>query len=159
MHFTLKFAGHFCAAILLVLLSFVDLRPAHSAESFRVSSLQIESGGKRHAFRVELAETARQRAQGLQWRKNMAANHGMLFDFKQTNTVTMWMKNTYLSLDMFFISDNGTIINIARNTVPLSLTHINSAGPARGVLEVIAGTAQRLGIRAGDRILHPIFTP
>ncbi len=87
----------------------------------------------------------------------MAANQGMLFDFKKAVPVTMWMKNTILSLDMFFISENGTIVNIARNTEPFSLGYINSAGPVKGVLEVLSGTAKRLGIRAGDRVDHPMF--
>ena len=87
----------------------------------------------------------------------MAPNQGMLFDFGTSIPVTMWMKNTNLSLDMMFISDNGTIINIARNTKPLSLDYINSAGPAKGVLEVLAGTAQRLKIKAGDKVVHAVF--
>lgn len=130
---------------------------AHSAESFRISSLEILSGTRAHPFRVEVAETPEQRALGLQWRKRMAPDQGMLFDFEKPIPVTMWMKNTYLSLDMFFISETGIIINIARNTEPLSLGYINSAGPARAVLEVVAGTAKRLGIQAGDRINHPLF--
>lgn len=146
------------AAFLVLVFSFAGLTTAYSAESFRVSRLQIKSGEHQHTFQIEVAETAGQRSQGLQWRKRMAPDQGMLFDFEQTHPVTMWMKNTYLSLDMFFIAENGTIINIARDTKPQSLKHINSAGSARGVLEVLAGTAKRLGIKAGDKVIHSAFT-
>jgi len=152
-----KVKRYLAAALLALIFSLSGLTSTYSNESFRISVLQIRSGENQHTFQIEVAETPNQRAQGLQWRKRMAPDQGMLFDFKQTFPVTMWMKNTYLSLDMFFIAENGTIINIARDTKPQSLKHINSAGPARGVLEVLAGTAQRLGIKAGDKVIHPAF--
>lgn len=142
---------------IVFLLGISGTNQADCAESFRISTLTIASGAAQHRFRVEIAETSRQRALGLQGRKAMAADQGMLFDFESVHPVTMWMKNTYLSLDMFFISENGTIINIARDTEPLSLGYINSAGPAKAVLEVRAGTARRLGIRAGDKVIHEMF--
>ena len=67
------------------------------------------------------------------------------------------MKNTYISLDMLFISENGNIINIVHNTEPLSLSHINAIGPVKGVLELLAGTVNRLNIKAGDMVVHPMF--
>jgi len=152
-----KVKCYLATALLALIFSLSGLTSTYSNESFRISVLQIRSGENQHTFQIEVAETPNQRAQGLQWRKRMAPDQGMLFDFKQTFPVTMWMKNTYLSLDMFFIAENGTIINIARDTKPQSLKHINSAGPARGVLEVLAGTAQRLGIKAGDKVIHPAF--
>ncbi len=142
---------------MVVIVGLIGVNSAQTAESFRISRIAIFSGDTLHRFQVELAETPGQRSQGLQGRKQMAADWGMLFDFKQTQAVTMWMKNTYLSLDMFFIGADGTIINIARDTQPLSLKHINAAGPVLAVLEVVAGTARRLGIRAGDKVQHPLF--
>jgi uncharacterized membrane protein (UPF0127 family) len=81
----------------------------------------------------------------------------MLFDFKQDQMVAMWMKNTYIPLDMMFIRADGTIARIAENTEPLSERIISSGSPVRAVLEVIGGTARKLGIAAGDRVAHPMF--
>ena len=81
----------------------------------------------------------------------------MLFDFHQEQPASFWMKNTYISLDMIFIRADGHILRIAENTVPLSETIVPSGGPVRAVLEVIAGTARKLGIEPGDRVAHPIF--
>jgi uncharacterized membrane protein (UPF0127 family) len=82
----------------------------------------------------------------------------MLFEFGARETeISMWMKNTYIPLDMIFIRANGVIGHIAENTTPLSEATISSNGPVKGVLEVIGGTAKRLGIAAGDRVEHPFF--
>jgi uncharacterized membrane protein (UPF0127 family) len=81
----------------------------------------------------------------------------MLFDFKQDVNATMWMKNTYISLDMIFIRANGVIQSIAENTEPESTRLIPAGAPVRAVLEVIAGTARKLGIKPGDRVAHPLF--
>jgi uncharacterized membrane protein (UPF0127 family) len=82
---------------------------------------------------------------------------GMLFDFHQALQVSFWMKNTYIPLDMIFIQGNGRILRIAENTEPLSLQLIPSGGPVLAVLEVIGGTARKLGIAPGDRVAFPIF--
>jgi uncharacterized membrane protein (UPF0127 family) len=81
----------------------------------------------------------------------------MLFDFQREQDIAMWMRNTYVSLDMLFIRGDGRILRIAENTEPLSERIISSGGPVRGVLEVVAGTARKLGIQPGDRVAHPIF--
>jgi len=111
----------------------------------------------RFLFTVEVAETEAQRRQGLQHRKGLAAGAGMLFDYKRVQPVAMWMKDTLIPLDMLFIDAAGRVVNVARDTVPLSRAAIPSAAPVRAVLEVNAGTARRLGIRPGDRVLHAIF--
>ena len=97
------------------------------------------------------------RSRGLMFRRSMAPDHGMLFDFERDEPVTMWMKNTYLPLDMVFIRPDGTISRIAADTEPLSTTIIPSGSPVVAVLELNAGTAAKLGIKAGDRIEHPLF--
>ncbi len=131
---------------------------AEAQETFRWEDLTvITAQGTRHPFRVEIADTPSKRSQGLQWRKNLAPENGMLFDFKSPQPANFWMKNTSVSLDIIFIGANGRIINIARRTTPLSLAVIPSAGPARGVLEILGGQAKRLGIAKGDRVEHRIF--
>jgi uncharacterized membrane protein (UPF0127 family) len=81
----------------------------------------------------------------------------MLFDFAQLAPVSMWMKNTYVSLDMLFIRPDGTIARVAENTEPLSTRTIDSGEPVLAVLEVLAGTAKRLGIKRGDHVEHTLF--
>jgi uncharacterized membrane protein (UPF0127 family) len=81
----------------------------------------------------------------------------MLFDFHNEQDVSFWMQNTYIPLDMIFIRGDGTILRIAENTEPLSTRLIPSGGPVLAVLEVIGGTAHKLGIAAGDHVAHPIF--
>lgn len=130
---------------------------ARAAEPFATSSLSLVTAKGRFRFTVEMALDAAQRAQGLQFRETLAAHAGMLFDYERSQPVTMWMKNTLVPLDMLFISADGRVVNIAADTVPKSLAPISSAGPVRAVLEVNAGTAARLGIEPGDRVIHPIF--
>ena len=108
--------------------------------------------GQEHRFTVELAVSADQRQQGLMNRDEMSADRGMLFDFGVTRRVYMWMKNTYLPLDMIFIGPDGRIETIKADTLPLSEEIIDSHAPVRFVLELNGGTAERLGISAGDMV-------
>lgn len=130
-----------------------------SAVSFERSQLAIETAEGRHRFEVELAVTPAQRARGLMFRRSMAPDSGMLFLYDEDAPVTMWMENTILPLDMLFIEADGTIARIVERTVPLSRELISSNGPVRAVLELNAGTARRLGIRQGDRVLHEALAP
>jgi len=118
------------------------------------SELIVESGDRALKFQVEVADEPEERRVGLMFRREMAADHGMLFDFEQNRQVSMWMRNTYISLDMLFIAEGGEIVNIGRDTVPESEAIVGSAGPVRYVLEVPAGTTRLLGIKPGDKILH-----
>ena len=132
--------------------------PVFAQEPFARGRLTIVSAaGERNQFMVEIASTPQQRSLGLQGRRQLAPDQGMLFDFGRIEPVFMWMKNTYLPLDMIFISGEGRIVNIAPETTPESLTIIESAAPVRWVLEVRARTAARLGIQAGDRVEHRII--
>jgi len=126
------------------------------AQAFETLSITTQ-GGQRQIFRVEVARNDADRAQGLMFRRSMPADQGMLFDFGRVEPVSMWMQNTYLPLDMLFIRADGTIARIAANTEPLSTRTISSGEPVLSVLELNAGTAARLGIKAGDRVEHPIF--
>lgn len=89
------------------------------------------------------------------YRRRLAADAGMLFIFEKPEPARFWMKNTYIPLDIIFIAPDGRISNIAERTVPLSLETVASDGPVVAVLEVNGGTAARLGIRPGDRVIHP----
>jgi uncharacterized membrane protein (UPF0127 family) len=120
-------------------------------------TLEITSKSGVHVFTVEMAASDADRSRGLMFRKSLPAGHGMLFDFKQDQVVGMWMRNTYVSLDMIFIRADGTIARIAQNTEPLSERVISSGVAVRAVFEVVAGTARRLGLAAGDRVAHPMF--
>ena len=137
----------------------LTLVAAQDSTVFRTERLAIETRNSRRIFQVEIAETAAQRAQGLMWRKHLPMGAGMLFDFKITGPVIMWMKNTYIPLDILFITAKGVILNIARETLPHSTRHIPSKGPVRAVLELPGGSAKQFGIRAGDRVDHAIFDP
>ena len=123
-----------------------------------LSGLTIESGPRQFAFQVELADTPEARNRGLMFRRSLPADHGMLFDFGQPRPVAMWMRNTFIPLDMLFIDQNGRIANIVPNTVPLSEEVIRSDGPVRAVLELRGGVTAVLGIEPGDRIVHPLFS-
>ncbi|MFN4310959.1 MAG: DUF192 domain-containing protein [Ferrovibrio sp.] len=122
------------------------------------SELVIVTSGKGpQRFTVELADTDQSRARGMMFRTSMAPDAGMLFDFKQEQMASFWMRNTLIPLDMIFIRADGTILNIHQRAIPGDETGINSAGPVRAVLEINGGTASRLGIRPGDRVQHAIF--
>jgi len=121
-------------------------------------TLEIASKTGVHVFSVEIAETEADRAKGLMFRKELPEGKGMLFDFQREQEVGFWMENTYIPLDMIFIRGDGRIFRIAENTEPLSTRIIPSGGPVRAVLEVIGGTARKLGIMPGDRVAHPIFS-
>jgi uncharacterized membrane protein (UPF0127 family) len=128
------------------------------APAAETQTLEIATGNGVHSFAVEFVANDTDRAKGLMFRRELPEGQGMLFDFQREQDVSMWMENTYISLDMIFINADGRIRRIAENTTPLSRQTIPSGGPVRGVLEVIAGTARKFGIKPGDRVAHPIFS-
>jgi hypothetical protein len=144
----------------LVILMFLGLPllAAARAPAAEQGTLEIVTKSGVRPFSVELAVTDEERAKGLMFRKEIPEGYGMLFDFKQDQMVTMWMKNTYVSLDMIFIKHDGRIARIAENTKVLSEDIIPSGQPVRAVLEVVAGTAKKFGIAAGDKVGYPIFS-
>lgn len=137
-----------------VVLAFLAL-PAAAVDK---GTLEIVTKTGVHVFSVEVVANDSDRAKGLMFRKELPEGQGMLFDFQRDQEIAMWMKNTYIPLDMIFITANGRILRIAENTEPLSERIIPSGGPVRGVLEVIGGTARKLGIAPGDRVAHPMFS-
>jgi uncharacterized membrane protein (UPF0127 family) len=117
----------------------------------------LETAKGSHAFRVEIADDDAKRERGLMYRTSMGANAGMIFDYGTERTVVMWMKNTPLSLDMVFIKSNGIVFSVARSAVPYSEEFIRSGGPVQAVLELNAGTADRIGLKPGDIVRHAMF--
>lgn len=130
---------------------------ATRAGAAEFGALEIVTRTGVQVFQVELAVSDEERATGLMHRRELPEGRGMLFDFFPPREVVMWMKNTYVSLDMIFIRADGRIHRIAENTEPLSTRHIQSQGAVAAVLEVVAGTSKRLGIAPGDQVAHPIF--
>ena len=145
--------------LLALLCGVIGLVPdlSQAQVKFETSRVSIVTAGGTYNVPVEMATTPEQRSLGLMGRKDMPLAAGMLFDFERTEPITMWMKNTFISLDMLFLDRAGIIVHIARNTQPQSLRHISPGRPVRGVLEVNAGTAARLRIKVGDRVLHGMF--
>jgi uncharacterized membrane protein (UPF0127 family) len=128
---------------------------AQGSAAFEHGALDIQSADSKHHFAVELATKLDQQEQGLMFRRTLAPDAGMLFLYDSDHEIQMWMKNTLIPLDMIFIRADGTISHIAERAVPQSLAIIGSDGPARAVLEVNGGTAARLGLKPGDRVIYP----
>ncbi|HKY85699.1 MAG TPA: DUF192 domain-containing protein [Pseudorhodoplanes sp.] len=150
------------AAAFIVSVSFAAPAPAQQPQASTpapvpTQTLEIATAGGVHTFAIEFVANDADRAKGLMFRTELPEGRGMLFDFAREQEIAMWMKNTLISLDMIFIEGDGRIRRIAENTTPLSESIIPSGGPVRGVLEVIAGTARKFGIKPGDRVAHPIF--
>lgn len=133
------------------------LSPLAMADPMEVTPLTILSADASHSFQVEVANDSDEISFGLMERDSMDADKGMLFDFNPPREPSMYMKNTLISLDMLFISDDGTVEMIARNTVPGSLRTISPGIPVRAVLELNGGQAAELGITPGDTVQHTLF--
>jgi uncharacterized membrane protein (UPF0127 family) len=123
----------------------------------RQDRLTVITSKGEYPIQVEIAETPDEKALGLMFRTSLSDEQGMLFPYGEPQELTMWMRNTYLSLDMVFLRADGTIHRIEERTEPLSDRIIGSGGPVTAVLELAGGWAQRHGLKAGDRVLHPLF--
>lgn len=146
----LKYSGAAIAALLIC--SLWIGAPALGDALFKQGRLTIETKKGSVALEVEVADTEPARERGLMFRRALEPNHGMIFLFSKEQDITMWMKNTYLSLDMVFIGDDWRVVHIARDAEPLSTDIISSGRPASRVLEIAGGQANRLGIAPGDKI-------
>ena len=142
-------------AAAVALIGLAGLPPLRAQET--LESVEILTSDGPHRFSVEVMRTPEQLEKGLMFRRYMPDDRGMLFDFRVEQPVQFWMKNTYLPLDMFFISKAGKIVSIKENAEPLSEALIPSGGPVQGVLEVNAGTAARIHAQPGDRVRASIF--
>ncbi|MBL6852438.1 MAG: DUF192 domain-containing protein [Alphaproteobacteria bacterium] len=130
---------------------------AVGAKPLPAENIVIDTAKGPRAFRVEVAADDASRERGLMQRAHLAANGGMLFDFRKQVMTAFWMKDTPLSLDILFVRADGTISTIAANAVPFSTAEIVSAEPIRAVIEINGGLARKLGIVPGDRVRASIF--
>jgi uncharacterized protein len=140
----------------LVLLT-VLLAPASAQELMRIEPLTIVTANTATMFSAEIADTDAARERGFMFRQVMPQNQAMIFDFGTPKPAAMWMKNTLVSLDMVFVREDGTVAAIAENTVPKSLDTISVQEPVRGVIELAAGTAKRIGLHKNDKVYNSIF--
>ena len=143
--------------LLLAVLAAFSAPVAAQAASLRQEPLEIVTAERTIRLTVEIADTEASRNQGMMFRKSIAPDRGMLFDFKSPRPAAFWMKNTFIPLDILFITADGHVLTIARNAVPHSQTPIPSGGQILGVLEIGGGQAAKLGIYPGDLIKHRIF--
>ena len=125
---------------------------------FERSTLQIAtSDPELHTFKVWIADNNSRRERGLMFVRQLDADAGMLFIYDSPQSISMWMKNTKIPLDMLFVAANGRVMRVVENTQPESLKTIDSGSDVIGVVELNAGTAAKLHIRAGARVIHPAF--
>jgi uncharacterized membrane protein (UPF0127 family) len=118
-------------------------------------TVQVTTATGSHAFSVWIAADPKSRERGLMFVRDLPAERGMLFLFEFPQDVAFWMKNTVLSLDLVFIAEDGTVLNVAANAKPFSLDPIASDGEVLAVLEVLGGTAKKIGLKPGDRVSLP----
>jgi len=128
-----------------------EFQPAQ-LKGFPRGQLTIERRAGRDSFRIWIADTPSRHQQGLMWLKELPADHGMLFVLDSPREFTIWMKNTYVPLDILFVGTDGRIVWIARNAKPLSTDLISPGVDVAGVLEILGGEADRRGIDIGDRL-------
>ena len=145
------------AAIALALMTFSGL--AAPARAAGLEPLQIVTASGTHTFQVEIAADDATRERGLMNRRYMAPDRGMLFEFDREAPVSFWMKNTYIPLDMIFISPAGVVTNIVADAEPLSERVIPSGPPCAAVLELNGGEAAAIGVKVGDKVRYPFFKP
>jgi uncharacterized membrane protein (UPF0127 family) len=123
--------------------------------SLQQAKVQATTATGTHEFAVWIAADPKSRERGLMYVRDMPPDRGMLFVFEFPQPVAFWMKDTYLPLDLVFLAEDGTVLNVAANAKPLSLDPIESDGDALAVLEVLGGTAKKIGLKAGNRLQLP----
>lgn len=133
-----------------------EARPA-TGEPAHEERLELVTASGVHALDVEIAATPEKQALGLMFRTHLPDAKGMLFPHTEARELSMWMRNTYIPLDMVFIRADGTVHRIEAKTEPFSERIISSEGPVSAVLEIAGGAAERMGLKAGDKVRHPYF--
>ena len=128
-----------------------------AVEPARLEPVVVETAEGRFTFTAEIADTPELRQRGLMYRHRVPRDRAMLFDWGRVEPVSMWMRNTHVSLDMIFIAADGRVVRIAEATEPLSEKTISSGVPVAAVLEVVAGTSKRIGLKPGDVVRHTMF--
>ena len=121
--------------------------------TFSNEKIDVSIYSKNITFNVEVAKTIEERRIGLMYRKKLLNNEGMLFIFPREKIIQLWMKNTYIPLDVIFISENKVIVDIKKNMEKLSETIVKSKVKSRYALEFNAGLINKLDIKIGDKVL------
>ncbi len=121
--------------------------------TFSNENINVSIYNKNITFNVEVAKTIEERRIGLMYRKKLLNNEGMLFIFPREKIIQLWMKNTYIPLDVIFISENKVIVDIKKNMEKLSETIVKSKVKSRYALEFNAGLINKLDIEIGDKVL------
>ena len=152
------FAGLIALVGFVATVDFAGLRAAALASPTKRETIKIVTASGPQRFQVEIADTPEMNAKGLMFRRSLRPRHGMLFLYEFPQEITMWMRNTYISLDMLFIKENGRIHRISSQTEPFSEALIPSGGKVTAVLEIGGGEAARLGVRKGDLVVHSHFS-
>lgn len=142
-------------ALLLALCMIFTVRAAYAEAP--VERLQIVTASGAHDFKVEVARSSADRQRGLMFRRSMPQDHGMLFTFPTETLISMWMKNTYIPLDMIFVSRNGVVTSVSTDAEPFSEQIISSGGLAYAVIELNAGVARQINVQPGDKVRHASF--
>ena len=145
--------------LILMLPAFAGRPAAAAGEDFPRSALEIRSAHGRQMFNIRIADTAARQELGLMFETRLPADEGMLFPQGTPRVMSMWMKNTYIPLDMLFIDGHGRIVCLLANTQPQSLDILTCPKPVKAVLEIGGGEAAERGIRVGDRVLHELLNP
>lgn len=133
------------------------LGPVSAQEAGPTGSYLVQTKHGPVELELELADDGAERARGLMFRRSLPEHGGMLFDFGAEQPVAMWMRNTYIPLDMLFVDTAGRVVHIARQTTPLSEATITAGRPVRGVIELAGGAAAELGIEVGDLVTRQLF--
>ncbi len=142
-----------CLFFSILLYSCLSLGSDELDSAFKRRSIMISSSNQScNHFIVWLAETRNQQTRGLMYVKGLPKNTGMLFIYPDSSIRAMWMKNTFISLDMIFIDENGIVSSIEKNTEPQSLKTIRSEKPIKYVLELTAGKTDQIKLIEGDHI-------
>jgi uncharacterized membrane protein (UPF0127 family) len=126
--------------------------PLEDLASFPQTQLEIRGDATAHRFKVWVADTPSRQSQGLMFVRDLPADQGMVFMHDPPRLASMWMKNTFIELDMIFIAPDGRIAKIAERTKPHSLDTIASEVAVKAVLELKGGEAARRKLRVGDRV-------
>jgi len=132
------------------------VRPENLLREFSRSQLIIVTNNNQCIlFDVFVAQTPSQRSQGLMHIESMDNHEGMIFLYRESVRISMWMKNTLIPLDMLFIDIKHDIVSMHLNAVPQSEETIESGKEVVAVIELNAGSVERFKIRTGNRIIFP----
>ena len=145
-------AAVFAALLLFVAMAFQMVTLSSAQKAMRQDTLKLITASGTHAFTIEIAEKDEDKARGLMFRNALADDKGMVFPFTETRMASFWMKNTFIPLDIIFVRADGSIENIAMNTIPYSTDPVESTAPVAAVLELRGGLTAELGIKAGDKV-------